>query len=112
MPTREPDEAGEVLNSTLEELRTAEEELRTQNEQLASAYDIIAAERQRYHELFNLAPDGYLVTDADGVIREASMAAAELLGRPRRYLIGKPVRVFVHTDAQAALDRVLTSIED
>jgi PAS domain S-box-containing protein len=110
MPVRDPEEASEALNVTLEELRVAEEELRVQNEQLAAAHDVINAERQRYHELFNLAPDGYLVTDANGVIREANVAAAELLGRGRKYLIGKPVRVFVHADAQAAFDRVLDQV--
>ncbi|HKB02908.1 MAG TPA: PAS domain-containing sensor histidine kinase [Gemmataceae bacterium] len=112
MPTQDEDELGEALNVTLEELRTAEEELRTQNEQLATAYEVIAAERQRYHELFNFAPDGYLVTDAHGTIRDANVAAMELLGRPRRYLVGKPVRVFVHSDAQAAFDRVLNQVRD
>src|SRR5688500_3844073 len=66
MPIRDEDEVGEVLNITLEELRTAEEKIRTQNEQLAAAYDVIAAERQRYQELFHFAPDGYLVTDEHG----------------------------------------------
>jgi PAS domain S-box-containing protein len=112
MPIRDREEMGEELDVTLEELRTAEEELRTQNEQLAAAHDVIAAERQRYHDLFNLAPDGYLVTDANGVIREANLAATELLGRSRRSLIGKPVRVFVHADAQAALDRALDRLRD
>jgi PAS domain S-box-containing protein len=112
MPAQEEDELGEKLNGTLEELRTAQEELRAQNERLAAAHDVIAAERQRYHELFNLGPDGYLVTDAHGSIREANVAATELLGRPRRYLVGKPIRVFVHPDAQAAFDRVLNQVRD
>ena len=112
MTSQEEDELGEKLNVTLEELRTAEEELRVQNDQLASAYDVIAAERQRYHELFNFAPDGYLVTDPNGVVREANVAATELLGRARRYLVGKPIRVFVHPDAQPGFDRVLNQVRD
>src|SRR5919197_99918 len=112
MPTRDREEVGEELSVTLEKLRVAEEELRAQNEQLAAAHDVISAERQRYHELFNFAPDGYLVTDSNGVIREANVAATELLGRGRKYLVGKPVRVFVHADAQAALDRVLPRLRD
>ncbi|HJZ89861.1 MAG TPA: PAS domain-containing protein, partial [Gemmataceae bacterium] len=78
------DDAGEELTVTLEELRITEEELRRQNEELASAQEVILAERQRYQELFNFAPDGYMVTDANGVIHEANLAAADLLGRQRR----------------------------
>ena len=37
-------------------------------------------ERQRYRQLFALAPDGYLVTDMQGKIREANQAAAAFLG--------------------------------
>ena len=107
MPIQEEAELGERLSVTLEELRAAEEQLRVRNDQLASAYDVIAAERQRYHDLFNFAPDGYLVTDPDGVIHEANVAATELLGRPRRDLVGQPVRAFVHPNARGALGRVL-----
>ncbi|HKB06150.1 MAG TPA: ATP-binding protein, partial [Gemmataceae bacterium] len=100
------------LTSTLEELRTAEEELRAQNEALAAAQAGILSERQRYQELFNFAPHGYLVTDAEGVIDEANLAAAELLGRQRRFLSGKPLRVFVVPEDQDRFDRLLARARD
>jgi PAS domain S-box-containing protein len=49
----------------------------------------------RYQELFEFAPDGYLVTDAQGVIQEANHAAAALLQTPREFLPGKPLAFFV-----------------
>ncbi|CAA9401470.1 hypothetical protein AVDCRST_MAG94-5938, partial [uncultured Leptolyngbya sp.] len=49
------------------------------------------AERQRYQELFEFAPDGYLVTDAQGKIQEANLAAARLLNIEQRFLVGKPL---------------------
>jgi PAS domain S-box-containing protein len=45
--------------------------------------------------LFDLAPDGYLVTNTVGVIREANPEAARLLGLPRARLVGKPLGAFV-----------------
>lgn len=84
-------EALEELQSALEELHVAQEELRQQNEELAITRVDVEAERQRYQDLFEFAPDGYLVTDVAGKIREANRAAATLLNVSKRYLIGKPL---------------------
>jgi PAS domain S-box-containing protein len=83
------------LQAALDELSTAAEELREQNEQLAGLRADVERERQRYLELFDLAPDGYLVTDADATIREANRAAGALLGVAPERLKGKPLVVFV-----------------
>ncbi|HEV7516178.1 MAG TPA: PAS domain-containing protein, partial [Thermoanaerobaculia bacterium] len=70
------------LQDALEEVQVAEEELRSQNEELLLTRQAIEAERLRYAQLFELAPDAYLVTDAGGRIAEANRAAAELLATP------------------------------
>lgn len=85
----------EELHSALEELHVAEEELRAQNEELAIARAIVEAERQRYQELFEFAPDGYLVTDDVGVIKEANRAVASLFKMSQQKLEGKPLINFV-----------------
>jgi PAS domain S-box-containing protein len=97
-PNHSPDlivEALEELRTALEELHVADEELRQQNEALTTALVTLEAERQRYQELFDFAPDGYLVTNMHGSIQEANQAAAVLLGVPQPRLLGKPLRVFV-----------------
>ncbi len=111
-PDRPPDEIVADLQTALEELRTAEEELRAQNDELLTAQELLSDERLRYQQLFDLAPDGYLVTDAAGVIRETNQAAAGLLGRPARYLLDKPVRVFVVPDDRFRLDALLAAVRD
>jgi PAS domain S-box-containing protein len=93
----------ESLYTALEELRVTEEELRVQNEQLAHTQVLIEAERVRYEELFQLAPDAYLVTDADGVIAEANHAAAALLRVSATRLRGKPLVLFVPLPAREEL---------
>lgn len=85
----------EELREALEELSLHQEELRQANEELAMTRHAIDLERQRYHDLFELAPDGYLVTDRHGVIQEANRAAAALLAIKHHYLIGKPITSFV-----------------
>jgi PAS domain S-box-containing protein len=88
-------EALDDLSTTLEELRVAQEEINDQNNDLRAAQGQIDQERQRYHDLFDFAPDGYMVTDAAGTILEANIAAAALLGAPAAVLCGKPLTVFV-----------------
>jgi PAS domain S-box-containing protein len=90
-----PSEVLEELQTALEELWVAEEELRQQNDELVAARQAAELERQRYQELFEFAPDGYLVTDALGTIREANRAATAMLAVPQERMLGKPLAVFV-----------------
>jgi PAS domain S-box-containing protein len=82
------------LGSASEELHIAIEQLIGQREELALARAAVEAERQRYQDLFDFAPNAYLVTDGAGTIREANRAAASLLNVSPEYLAGKPLAVF------------------
>jgi len=88
-------QVNEELQETLEELKVVEEELRQQNEELSATREKVESERRRYQDLFEFAPDGYLITDAAGIIKEANHAAANLLCVRQRYLINKPLILFV-----------------
>lgn len=83
------------LQTVLEELQVSEEEVRAQSEALIMARHTIEAERQRYQELFEFAPDGYLVTDPTGRIQEANQAIAHMLKVSQEFLVGKPLGVFI-----------------
>jgi PAS domain S-box-containing protein len=85
----------EALRLSLEELQVASEELEQQNQELTVAQGELHAMQRRYHDLFELAPDGYLVTDVHGVIRQANQAALDLLAVPREALSGKPLVLFM-----------------
>ena len=89
------------LLSLLEELRVADEELRIQNEELATSQRLLDKERRKYQELFDLAPDAYLLTDLNGVIREANVAAAHLLGVDQEFLIGKSIQFFLEESGRS-----------
>ncbi len=101
--------ATEELHSALEELRVADEELRSQNEELAAAHFQVEAERQRYHELFDLAPDAYIVTNLAGIIDEANLSASRLLGITREFLIGKALAAYVADDDRVRFRSLLGS---
>ncbi|WP_414548277.1 PAS domain S-box protein [Anabaena sp. CCY 0017] len=108
-------QVNEELQQTLEEFQVVEEELRQQNEELAVAREIAELERQRYQDLFEFAPHGYLVTDATGVIQEANHAAATLLCVKQNFLLGKRFVVFIaQQDRQDFITQLQTlqEIED
>lgn len=71
------------------------EELKAAWRKLNARVDELGAERQQYLELFERACEAYLITDAEGVIREANGAAVDLLQRRRRALRGKPLAALV-----------------
>jgi PAS domain S-box-containing protein len=85
----------EVFSTTMEELQVAGEEMRQQNEQLLASERELETARRRYQDLFEFAPDGYLVTDPKGVIHQANHAAGELLAVSPRLLIGRPLVLFL-----------------
>ncbi len=93
-------ESLEELSTAMEELHVAAEELRQQNEELVYSRQLVEVERERYQELFEFAPDGYLLTDPDGMIREANRAAGNLLGVQPEFLVGKPLLLFVSGEAR------------
>jgi PAS domain S-box-containing protein len=49
----------------------------------------------RYQELFDFAPDAYLVTDLHAVIQEANYAAAALFATRKQFLVDKPLVFYV-----------------
>ncbi len=85
------------MSHSLQELQFAAGEMRQQNEKLANSHIEIESQLQRYQDLFNFAPDGYLVTNQEGEILEANEAAAKLLNFTQEGLVGKPVVAFVAT---------------
>jgi len=105
-------QAFEELRTALEELRVAEEELRQQNEQLVLARQEVEVERLRYQELFEFAPDGYLVTDTYGKILEANRAAATVLNISKNYLIGKTLSSFIPEEERYAFRTQLTHLRE
>jgi PAS domain S-box-containing protein len=82
------------LQAELAELETAKSELARQNVELVANRATLEFERGRYEELFNFAPDGYVVTNLKGDIQDANVAACRLLNRAEQSLIGLPFAQF------------------
>lgn len=77
------------------ELEVHQIELELQNTELREAQLALDASRARYFDLYDLAPVGYLSLDAQGIITEANLTAATLLGVPRASLAHHALTRFV-----------------
>jgi PAS domain S-box-containing protein len=87
-PTAAPD-------PTLHELRVHQLELELQNEELRRAQAELEALRARYFELYDQAPVGYCTVNEKGLIQEANLTAASLLGVARGALVRQPLSRFI-----------------
>lgn len=83
------------LSLTIEELQVAQEQLVENRLLLETAREELKRERDKYWQLFDSAPDAYLVTGPQSEIVEANKAAADLLNISQRFLAGKNLSVFV-----------------
>jgi len=100
----------DALQNTVEELRVAEEELHQQQGELVETRQQVETERARYAALFDLAPDGYLVTNAAGVIQEANRAAVALLAVSQEVLVGKPLLLWIAKEDRLAFHTQLSRL--
>jgi signal transduction histidine kinase len=99
--------AEEQVRWLLHELQVHSEEITVQNEQLIKAQAEIEQARDRYAELYDFAPLGYLSIDGHGAIHECNFAAAALLSRPRRFLLNVPLSALVVNEHRPVLRQFL-----
>jgi len=95
------------LQKTVEELQVTEEELRLQNQELDLIRSYIAAESRRYQDLFDFAPNGYVVTDVNGTIQEVNQAFAALIGVNRDELVHTPLQIYIEAAGHPAFYNLL-----
>nr|WP_199326152.1 helix-turn-helix domain-containing protein [Nostoc parmelioides] len=91
-------QAFKELYSNSKLVQMAAEELYHQNEELIQTRSLLEAERQHYHDLFEFAPDGYLVTNAEGIIQEANLTAAKLFNAPKHILVDRSIINFIRLE--------------
>jgi PAS domain S-box-containing protein len=105
----DPQQQGTVADTREAPRKVGDASARQYNELLASR-DAIERERQKYFELFEFAPDACFLTDSHGVIREANVAATQLLGVPGQFLAGKTLPGFFDEPARKAFRHQLDQL--
>jgi PAS domain S-box-containing protein len=78
----------EEVQRLLHEIERHQNELERQNEQLRAAQRHLEAYRDRYVDLYDFAPLGYVTLDEDGFVQEINLAGAKLLDADREKLTG------------------------
>ncbi|MFA5181569.1 MAG: sigma 54-interacting transcriptional regulator [Syntrophales bacterium] len=96
METMSPKETRRLLH----ELRVHQIELEMQNEELRRAQVELDTSRARYFNLYDLAPVGYFNLSDKGLILEANLTAATLLGVSRETLVKQPLSRFILPEDQ------------
>ena len=93
----------EEVQNLVHELEVHQIELEMQNRELREAQRLLEESRDRYADLYDFAPLGYVTLDKRGCIQEINLAAAKLLGKERKFLLGMPISTFVVQEQKAAL---------
>lgn len=89
-----PPTAAEALR-LVHELQVHQIELELQNEELLETHAQLERSLENYADLYDFAPVGYFTLAGDGIIREANLAGATLLGVERFHLIDRRFGLFV-----------------
>jgi PAS domain S-box-containing protein len=90
----------DAVRRALHELRVHQIELEMQNVELRRAQEELEGSRARYFDLYDLAPVGYFTLSERGLILEANLTAAKLLGVARGALVKQPLSHFILPEDQ------------
>src|SRR5262245_1418883 len=96
----------------LQELKVQQVELLLQNEELRASHEELLESRARYSQVYDFAPFGYFTLDLGGLILEANLKGAELLGCERSLMRNRPFSSFISYVYRSTFDDFLLSILD
>lgn len=101
----QPRPGEELLHELLQELSVHQIELEMQNEALRQAQVVIEESRDRYLDLYDFAPVGYLTLNREGMISEVNLTGATLLGMERNKLLQRRFAPLVSATDRAGWER-------
>ena len=103
---------GDDAQRLLHELQVHQIELEMQNETLRQNQDELAAMRDRYVDLYDFAPVGYMTLTAVGMIEEVNVTAVKLVGAERKDLLQRRFTSLVIAEDQDRCKELLRGVTD
>ncbi len=94
-PKRSADLAGQTPEQLIHELQVHQIELETQAEELRRAHIALGESRDKFLDLYDFAPTGYLSLNNKALITEVNLRAATLLGVERGDLVNHGFGQFI-----------------
>jgi PAS domain S-box-containing protein len=88
------------INELIHELEVHHIELEMQNEELRQAQLDLEAARDKYTDLYDFAPVGYFTINEKGLILDANLMGATMLGMERGKLTGRRFSKFIAKEDQ------------
>lgn len=86
----------------LAELQIHQAELELQNFELKNVQRQLEESRNRYADLYDYAPIGYLTLDKEGCILETNLTGSKMLNIERAFIVGKPFTSYLVKDDNRA----------
>src|SRR5262245_22978680 len=102
--------SGRQVHELIHELQVYTEEVTVQNEQLLKAQHELELARDRFADLYDFAPIGYLLLDVHGTILDINLAGAALLGKHRSSLVKLPLTSLVSKQDRDRLRAFLAAV--
>ena len=90
----------EELNSIVHELKVYQIEVELQNEELRKTQLELEQVKARYFDIYDLAPEGYLILSEKGLIVESNLTAAVMLGESKHSLAKKRITKYILKEDQ------------
>lgn len=102
-------------DALVHDLQVHQIELEMQNEQLFNTQEMLHESLEKYADLYDFAPVGYITLGRDGLIRETNLTFSEQIERERAGLINTPLGAYVAGEDrgrfQSHLDQVFATHE-
>ena len=100
------------LYKTQTALQANQIELESQNQELYQTQTALITSRDRYVDLYEFAPIGYLSVSQHGMITEINWKATAMFGFSRKQLVQKRFAQFISNDDKARWQRQFSNLKD
>ena len=106
------DHASAGAKHSRHDLEVYQIELEMQNRELRDKQLELELARDKYADLYDFAPVGFLTLDDKGIIREINLTATGLLGQPRSRLLNRPFAMLFAKDESREIFQTLRTVLD